>query len=250
MDTLAERLKYRRAQLRLSQSAVAKAVAKKRGRAFSQQAYGALESGTAQSSAEIAATAEVLQVALEWLRDGKGDPPTGHHIPPVSAVDGDIGRTSADAILEIDVRAGAGGGCVPVESYVTDGDGNAYAAEGVRDEWRLPATIMRELLHAAPQHIRAFEVIGDSMVSPDSRQFSLYPGDRVFVDTRDTRAHPEGVFVLWDGFGVVVKRLQLVRGADPARVKIISANPQYEAYEATVEEIRIIGRYAGRFTTF
>lgn len=64
MKTLAERLRFRRSHLKLSQGAVAKAVARKRGRPFSQQAYAALESGTAQSSAEIATIAEVLKVDL------------------------------------------------------------------------------------------------------------------------------------------------------------------------------------------
>jgi phage repressor protein C with HTH and peptisase S24 domain len=253
MDTLANRLKYRRKQLRLSQAAVARAVAKKRGRAFSQQAYGALESGGAQSSAEIAAIAEVLKAPLAWLRDGKGAPPDTPETPNVeSAVDADLGRLKDDsAILEVDVRAGAGGGGVPAGVYfVHDGDGNTYEAEGIRDQWIIPQSVVRETLHASPAHIRIFEVIGDSMLNPDSRAFSLYPGDRVFADLRDTTPSPEGIFVLWDGLSVVVKRVEVVRGADPFRLRLISANPQYSPYEATLDEVRIIGRYVGRFTVF
>lgn len=163
--------------------------------------------------------------------------------PTESSVDADIGRGAPGTVLEIDVRAGAGGGGVPAEAWVRDANGNTYAAEGVRDEWTLPATIMREMLHATPKHIRAFEVVGDSM------EPRLMSGDRAFIDLRKTNPHPEGIFALWDGYGVVIKRLQIVRGSDPMRVKIISDNPRYDAYEATMDEIRIIGRIAGRFTT-
>ena len=76
----------------------------------------------------------------------------------------------------------------------------------------------------------------------------LFEGDRVFIDLRYTTPSPEGIFALWDGFGLVIKRLQIVRGSEPIRVRVISANPSYEPYEAALDEIRIIGRFAGRFT--
>lgn len=242
MDTLADRLKHRRKQLRLSQAAVARAVSKLRGRTFSQQAYAALESGDSQTSSEIAAIAEVLQAPLAWLRDGKGAPPQASATE--SAVDTDIGREPDQAaIWEVDVRAGAGGGGVPaIALVVADGNGNTYAAEGIRDQWIIPASIVREMLHAAPKHIRVFEVIGDSM------EPRLHEGDRVFIDVRYRVPSPEGIFALWDGLGVVIKRVQVVRGSEPLKLRIISANEQYEPYEATVEEVNIIGRYAGRFT--
>ena len=146
-------------------------------------------------------------------------------------------------IFEIDVRAGAGGGGQRIDKWVRDDNGNLYAAEGVRDEWRLPAHIMREELRAAPKHIRVFEVIGDSMAP------LLHEGDRAFIDTRYREPVPEGVFALWDGYGLVIKMLQIVRGSDPIKVKIISKNTSYSPYEATIDEIRIVGRLSGKFTT-
>jgi len=76
----------------------------------------------------------------------------------------------------------------------------------------------------------------------------LYEGDRVFIDLRYTVPSPEGIFALWDGYGVVVKRVEIVRGSDPLRVRIISANASYTPYEVALDDIKIIGRYAGRFT--
>lgn len=244
MDTLGERLKFRRKQCGLSQAAVAKAVAKLRKKPFSQQAYAALEANKSHSSVEISAIAEVLQAPLAWLRDGVGEPPAAPEgLDVESSVDDDIGRGSnGSAIIEVDVRMGAGGGGVPIEAYVSDGNGNSYHAEGIRDRWIIPPTIVREMLHATPTHIRVFEVVGDSM------EPRLQEGDRVFIDVRYRVPSPEGIFALWDGYGLVIKRVQVVRGSEPLRLRIISVNAQYEPYEATEEEVNIIGRYAGRFT--
>ena len=57
-----------------------------------------------------------------------------------------VDSASADAgstIFEADVRAGAGGGGVPVEAFVHDERGNVYSAEGIAAEWSLPQTIMQ-----------------------------------------------------------------------------------------------------------
>jgi phage repressor protein C with HTH and peptisase S24 domain len=163
----------------------------------------------------------------------------------VSSVDDALGRPkNTSTILEIDVRAGAGGGGTSVEAYVIDGNGNTYSAEGVKDQWQLPDTIMRQELHASPAHIRIFEVIGDSMLPV------LHERDRVFIDTRLKAPAPEGIFALWDGQGLVIKRLQMINPSDPLRVRIISANKaSYDPYEMPLSEIQIIGRFAGKFTT-
>jgi phage repressor protein C with HTH and peptisase S24 domain len=99
------------------------------------------------------------------------------------------------------------------------------------------------MLRATPQNILAFEVIGDSM------EPRLKSGDRVFVDRRLTYPNPEGIFVLWDGYSIVVKQLQIIRGTDPLKLRVISANLQYEPYEVLADEVNIVGRFVGRFTT-
>jgi phage repressor protein C with HTH and peptisase S24 domain len=182
---------------------------------------------------------KVLETTEEWLLHGLTSDREPIDASPKTTRKND---SQSSNVLEIDVRAGAGGGGVPIEAWARDREGNIFPIEGVRDEWGLPATIMREMLHSSARHIRAFEVIGDSM------EPRLCEGDRIFVDLRYTVPSPEGIFALWDGLGVVIKRVQVVRGADPPKVRIISINTSYEPYEATLEEVRIIGRYAGRFT--
>jgi len=146
---------------------------------------------------------------------------------------------TAREIAEIDVYAGAGGGGLVHTEY----DDNGAVGEVVRDHWVVPEAVIAGLLRSASKFLRAFEVVGDSMLP------TLIPGDRVFVDTRRKEPNPEGVFVLWDGSAVVVKSLQIVRGSEPLKIRVISDNQKYPAYEVLAEEAQIIGRYVGRFTT-
>jgi len=48
--------------------------------------------------------------------------------------------------------------------------------------------------------------------------------------------------VLFDGLGLVAKRLEHVASADPPLVRIISDNPIYAPYERSAEEVTIVGR--------
>jgi len=205
----------------------------------------ALKRGRGGSLPALNKLAGALGRSLDWLIAGTG----GGDPPPIRRFDSNVDRRLVDAkaanpstIFEVDVRAGAGGGGVPVEAYVHDDQGNCYAAAAVAAEWTLPETIVQGVLHSAPRHIRVFEVIGDSM------EPRLYEGDRVFIDLRYTVPSPEGIFALWDGYGLVIKRLQIVMGSEPMRVRIISVNASYAPYEAGADEIRIVGRFAGRFT--
>lgn len=145
--------------------------------------------------------------------------------------------TTTSRIPEVDVRGGmGGGGLMALEVNHVDEWGNSIAADNVRATWELPNDYLRHELRVAPSKAYLIEVRGDSM-SP-----TLETGDRVMIDTADTVPAPGGVFALFDGLGVVVKRLEHVPMSDPPIIKIISDNPHHGVYERTLEEIRIIGR--------
>jgi phage repressor protein C with HTH and peptisase S24 domain len=131
-------------------------------------------------------------------------------------------------IQELDVRASAGGGLT--------GD-----AGKVVDVWRIPTAIIRGYSTAPAADLRIITVMGDSM------EPALQPGTRVLVDTGDRTPSPPGVFVVWDGLGLVVKRVQMLPHSDPPRVKISSDNAKYDPYERTVEEAYIQGRVIGQW---
>ena len=135
-------------------------------------------------------------------------------------------------IEELDVRASAGSGS---SSGLTDESSRTVAA------WQIPNEIIRSYTTAPAAELRIITVLGDSM------EPTLLPGQRVLVDTADRRPSPPGVFVVWDGLGLVVKRVQLLPHTDPPRVKITSDNQNYEAYERTLDEAYIQGRVIGQW---
>lgn len=178
-----------------------------------------------------------LAIALECSPVDLLPADMAQHVPPPQLPAPPAEPEKTAFIEEVDVRSGAGGGGVDsLELTRTDEWGNHIATDDVRGEWGIPLDYVRYELRVAPKRTRIVEVIGDSM-SP-----TLESGDRVMVNLADVAPSPGGVFVLWDGLGVVVKRLEYIPGSDPIAVKIISDNPAHTTYERTIEEIRIIGR--------
>ena len=131
-------------------------------------------------------------------------------------------------IEELDVRASAGAGLL----------GNS---EKVVAEWQVPSGVVRGYSTAPAAEMRIITVMGDSM------EPTLQPGQRVLVDTGDRRPSPPGIFVVWDGLGLVIKRVQMLPHSEPARVKISSDNDKYDPYERTLEEAYIQGRVIGQW---
>ncbi len=161
---------------------------------------------------------------------------------PPGVVSGTGSSPATFVVPELDVRSGMGGGGVPAELW-TRGDHDSVSAEGsVKAQWRVPATFVRNELRARPEQLHIVEVVGDSMLG------SLNPGDRVFIDVSHTTPSPPGIYALWDGFGVVVKRVELIPNSEPIQIEIISDNPKHRSYTLALDRVRIIGRVCARLT--
>ena len=126
-------------------------------------------------------------------------------------------------IPRIMVDASAGGGAIVSEEQ----EGESYY---FRKSW------IKDHLNAGPNDMRMLTVRGDSM------EPTLYHNDLVLVDTARKTPSPPGIFVLFDGFGLVAKRLEYSAQQKRLRIRIISDNPQYSTYERSIEEASIIGR--------
>ena len=144
--------------------------------------------------------------------------------------------SGCEPVAEIAVRGGMGGGGEAGVSYSDDGQGGVAIADDVKGNWFLPTDYLRSELSVSPVAARIIEVQGDSMTP------TLVSGDRVMIDTNDQRPTPPGIFALWDGFGVVVKRLELIPNSDPPLLRISSDNANHNEYKRTIEEVNIIGR--------
>ena len=141
--------------------------------------------------------------------DGSGQRPLASFTRPETAA-------PMMRIEELDVRASAGSG----SNGLTDENSRTVAA------WQIPNEIVRGYTTAPAAELRIITVL---------------------VDTADRRPSPPGVFVVWDGLGLVVKRVQLLPHTDPPRVKITSDNQNYEPYERTLDEAYIQGRVIGQW---
>lgn len=128
------------------------------------------------------------------------------------------------SISEIDVRASAGPGAVH--------DG----LEESKETWLFPDPVIRHEFRANPNDLHIITIEGDSM------EPLLSTGDRILIDTSQRVPVPPGIFVIWDGMGLVAKRVEHVPHSEPPKVVIKSVNPEYQTYERGAEEVNIIGR--------
>ena len=95
---------------------------------------------------------------------------------------------------------------------------------------------LKEKLGVKESDLRMITVRGDSM-SP-----SLLPGDVVLIDISTRTPTPPGLFALFDGAGLAIKRLEFIANSKPASMRVMSDNPQYAPFECAMDELRILGR--------
>ena len=164
------------------------------------------------------ALAEHLGCDPDELKHGRSPGGEAHPQSPFAVPRG------YSAVPEIDVRAAAGPGAWNEE------------VERVKATWILGDRVIRHEFQARPEDLRMITVHGDSMEPLFSG------GDRILIDVSRQVPVPPGIFVIWDGMGLVTKRIEHVPHSEPPRVVIKSANPAYDSYERLAEEIRIVGR--------
>ena len=131
-------------------------------------------------------------------------------------------RTAGAAIPEMEVEAAAGPGAWH-EDFVHE-----------KARWRLPEAMVRHEGDADPDAVRILKVRGNSM-EPEMRD-----GDRIVVDTARRVPAAGELFVLWDGTGLVVKRVEALTAQ--GRLRLVSAHPDYPPYECAADEVHIVGR--------
>lgn len=214
----------RRREIGVSQQALADAVGMR------QASIADIEAGKVKRPGKLMEIAAALRTSQEWLIGGEGPPEAVEDTCPDA-------RTSRpmSGILEIDVRAGMGGGGLTDGREVVH---NGRFVDPVKDEaWHFPASFLRDELRAPERRIQILETQGDSMAP------TIMSGDRVIIDTGHTTPSPDGIYAIRDRFGaIVVKRLQVLRRGDPPIIRIISDNRAHDSEDVGVDEIQIFGR--------
>jgi phage repressor protein C with HTH and peptisase S24 domain len=169
---------------------------------------------------------------LEWLIHGRGTAPNGVREEDRPQPERHNRRLDRDvvAVYQIDTGSMAGLG-TNNEVEITQADAEAV--------YTFPSSGFREQYGATPEGVIIDEVRGDSQVP------TLNPGQRIMINLRDRKPSPPGFFLVWDGLGMVLKRIELIPGSNPPTIRLLSDNPRYPSYERTLEEAQISGRVIG-----
>lgn len=176
----------------------------------------------------VAAIAKALGCAVGDLTDDAGE---------LASIRRNVRAPDVVSINELDVHVGAGLGTDDPHTLMV-----AHEAASVVGVHTFPVNSFREAYGIEPGKIRILAVRGDSM------EPRLWAGQRVMVDIEDRTPSPPGIFIVWDGLGLVIKRVEVVAGSDPLKVRLSSANPAYQAYEITLDEAQINGRVIGTWS--
>lgn len=118
--------------------------------------------------------------------------------------------------------------------HVSAGGGTLVDGEHKRRDWPFATDYLRHELGLDRSNLALVEVRGDSM------EPTLSSGDRVLVNMSDVQVSQPGVFVLYDGDGTVVKRVERIPGTP--KVALISDNQRHGRYEVEADFVQIVGR--------
>lgn len=238
-----ERLRACRKALKLSQAELGERAG------LSQGAISDLERGIALETNKLLDLARVCGVSPDWLlgkSEGGHDqaPRTGQVIEGPPRWSNLKPEKEPQSLPEVDVRGGASyGGGIRDEDW-QDGDKSGDRAVA---HWGFPPAFVERELGLAYGFADVVRVRGDSM--DDGTAKALTSGDRVIVDRQDTDVSQGGIFVVFDGDGVIIKQVELVRGHTPPRIVCKSLNTRYDPIPLTLEDpVRVIGRVAGRIS--
>ena len=165
------------------------------------------------------ALAQLLHCNVEAIRH-RGERPA-QEIPAGTAPPPDA---RVAAVPELDVDAGAGLTVFNDEYPVST------------HRWYLPLGLIREAGPVNPDDLRIVRVRGDSM------EPALSAGDRLVIDTGRRIPETGQLCVLFDGNGLVAKRVEYVPGSSPPTLRLISDNPRYAPYTCLAQEAHVVGR--------
>jgi phage repressor protein C with HTH and peptisase S24 domain len=96
----------------------------------------------------------------------------------------------------------------------------------------MPIQDFKRLTQTSPDRVKQMQVSGDSM------QPTINDGDFILADTSHNVFDVDGIYLIRMISGLAVKRLQAGLNA----ISIISDNPNYKPIEASIGEVKIIGK--------
>lgn len=141
-----------------------------------------------------------------------------------------LASSASVTVPEYDISVAAGAGAV-----IADAPPVAH--------WPFPSKVFEEMRRPADAFVM-FTVVGDSM------EPTLKSGDRILVDTSRNSPSAPGIYVIATDDFAAVKRLEMIPGARPVKVRIKSDNPLHGSFEIPLRDVRVIGYVAAVLTLF
>jgi len=148
------------------------------------------------------------------------------------------------SLPEFDIRAGTsyGGGTDTLEWAENGVSGHQAIAA-----WGFPKPFVENELGLSFGFADVIPIAGDSM--DDGTRDALVSGDRVIIDRKSQDVRQGGIFAVWDGEGVIIKQVELVRGAEMPTIICKSRNPRYDPISLHLDDnVHVIGRVAGKIS--
>jgi transcriptional regulator with XRE-family HTH domain len=129
-----------------------------------------------------------------------------------------------------------------LDTPLASGAGLDRASQHPLGGWSVPRDVIKTGSRNAGANLKMLTILGDEM-EPTFRM-----NDRILVDTSDTRPSPAGVFVVWDGMSLVVRRIEMIAGSEPVRLRVSTDSPKYQPVERLHAETLIQGRVIARWS--
>lgn len=131
--------------------------------------------------------------------------------------------------------------CLPISTLsVPAGAGGGYLIEANPETWGEPSYFDTRLivnkLRASPNKLCSVQIEGQSM------EPILNNGDTVLVNMEKNNVTEPGIFVIFDGDGIVCKWVERIVGSEPAQYRIKSENSRFSEYTVLADQTQIIGR--------
>jgi len=99
-----------------------------------------------------------------------------------------------------------------------------------RSDW------IKNTLNTNADNLYIYKFTDDSM-SPE-----LLNGDLLMIDTSRKSPSPPGIFAIYDGAGLAIKRLEYIRKNGVIKIMVKSDNSKYASYECDPQDINILGK--------
>lgn len=209
--TIGQRVSLQRKMRGWSQRDLADKISKLVGKKVHQPSIAQLENDEVDNPHFLSALAEALEVSRDYLEKGT---------PPEKKRHSEILSSACIRIPEYDIDAGAGNGVIFSESNIIE-------------EIEIPLQLLREVNISNKKKLAFISVRGDSM------EPTLKDGQKVLIDYGQNSVTHPAVYMLWDGTGIVIKRVQSLPGE---KLLISSDNQNYRTYEVQADQIEIKGR--------